>query len=108
MDVIGGILLFVAGLIVGAGTLALHNREVRREVKKVEDRKNAEITKLRTAYARLQEDAGMLQQTSDCADAYRRGKNAGRAEPMTQAERFAKTFEGKNVKFVDTSRREKT
>lgn len=107
MSVIGGVLLFTAGLVVGAGTLTLHNWDVRRAVQRVEGKKNAEISKLRSAYTRLQEDAGIMQQASDCADAFRRGRTAGRADPMTRAERFAQTFEGKSVKFVDTSRREK-
>lgn len=106
MSVIGGILLFAAGVTTGAGVLALHNWDLRRTVKAVETRKNAEIAKLRSAYTRLQEDAGIMQQASDCADAFRRGKTVGRSHPMTDAEQFARTFEGKRAKFVDMTRKE--
>ena len=106
MSVLWGILLFVAGIITGAGAIILHDNEVNRAVRAVQVRKNAEIQKLRTEYARLQEDAGILQQASDCADAFRRGKTVGRSHPMTDAEQFARTFEGKRAKFVDMTRKE--
>lgn len=104
MNVIGGILLFVAGVIVGAGGLTLHNMDVDRSVRLVERRKDAEISRLRTAYDRLQEETGMMRQASDCADAFRRGKSVGRAQPMSDAERFARTFEGRRVKFANSGR----
>jgi len=106
MSVIGGILLFTAGVIIGAGALYLHNMEVKRAVNTVEARKNGEIAKLRSAYSRLQEDAGILQQASDCADAFRLGKSVGRAHPMSDAEQFARTFEGRRVRFVDNGKKE--
>lgn len=106
MSVIVGILLYVAGVVTGAGALYLHWLAVRRAVAAIRQQKNAELAKLRSAYTRLQEDAGIMQQASDCADAYRKGKTAGRADPLTSAERFARTFEGRNARFVDTTRRE--
>lgn len=106
MSVIGGILLYAAGIATGAGMLMLHHWDVRRSVNAVRSQKNAEIAKWKSAYERLQEDAGIMQQASDCADAFRRGKTVGRADPMTGAERFARTFEGRNVRFVDTSKKE--
>ncbi len=106
MSVIGGILLFTAGVVIGAGALTLHNMEVKRAVQTVEAKKNGEIAKLRSAYSRLQEDAGIMQQASDCADAFRRGKSVGRAHPMSDAEQFARTFEGRRVKFVEGTRKE--
>ena len=47
-----------------------------------------------------------MQQASDCADAFRRGKSVGRAHPMSDAEQFARTFEGRRVKFVEGTRKE--
>ena len=105
MNEINVILPFAIGLILGAGTLAWHHWCVRREVDIVRTQKDKQIAKLQAAYNELQETAGIFQQASDCADAFRRGKSAGRADPMTQAERFAQTFEGKKVKFIDTSKR---
>lgn len=106
MSVIGGILLYVAGVVTGAGVLELHQRAVRKAVAAVRQQKNTEIARLRTAYTRLQEDAGIMQQASDCADAFRRGKSVGRAHPMSDAEQFARTFEGRRVKFVEGTRKE--
>lgn len=107
MSVIGGILLFAAGLVTGAGTLTLHNREVQRAVRVVEARKNSEIAKLRSAYTQLQEDADIRERAGDCADAFRRGKREGRSRPpLSDAEQFARTFEGRRVRFVDNGKKE--
>ena len=106
MSVFGGILLFVAGTAAGAGGTILHYRCVRRAVHAVTTRKNAEIAKLRSAYEQLQDEASINQQARDCSDAFRYGKTLGRAAPMSNAERFARTFEGRSAKFVDTTRRD--
>lgn len=106
MSVIGGILLFAAGIATGSGVLALHDWAVKRAVNAVRAQKNAEIAKWKNAYERLQEDAGIMQQASDCADALRRGKTVGREHPLSDAERFARTFEGKRVRFVENGRKE--
>lgn len=99
------ILPFAAGVILGASVLAWHYWSVRHEVERIKSQADKKLAKLQAAYNELQENAGAFQQASDCADAFRRGKSAGRADPMTQAERFAQTFEGKRAKFVDTSKR---
>ena len=106
MSVIGGILLFAAGVIVGAGALTLHNMAVKRAVYSVIAKKNSEIARLRNACSRLRENAGIMQQASDCADAFRRGRSEGRAHPMSDAERFARTFEGRRARFADGAGRE--
>ena len=49
MSVIGGILLFTAGVLMGAGAVIVHNMEVQRAVRAVEAKKNSEISKLRSA-----------------------------------------------------------
>ena len=102
MSTIGGILLYVAGVATGAGLLALHLREVQRAVKRVEREKDGLIERLRASNARLRADADSIQRSSECADAFRRGKERG--QKLTDAERFARRFEKQNVKFVDTSR----
>ena len=102
MSIIGGISLFMAGAAIGGGSDFLYHRGVKRAVDAVEARKNAEITKLRGAYRRLQEEYGIRQQASDCADAFRRGKSA--AHRLSGAEQFAQTFEGRNVRFINTTK----
>jgi len=106
MSVFGGILLYAAGIATGAGVLALHHWDVRRAVNAVRTQKNTEIARWKNAYERLQEDAGIMQQASDCADAFRRGKTAGREHPLSDAERFARTFEGKRVRFVESTKKD--
>lgn len=107
MSVFGGILLFTAGVLMGAGAVIIHNMMVQKAVRAVEAKKNSEISKLRTAYSQLQEETGIQRQLSDCADAYRRGKSAGaRPRQISDAEQFARTFEGKRVRFVDNTRKE--
>ena len=108
MSVFWGITIFVVGVATGAGGSILHNKGVRRAVHAVTTRKNAEIAKLRSAYEQLQDEASINQQARDCSDAFRYGKTLGRAAPMSGAERFAKTFEGRTAKFVDTTRRDQT
>lgn len=100
-----GGLWYALGVLTGGGLVATHMWLVSRAVRTVRARKDAEIAKLRTACERLQDDAGMMQRASDCADAYRKGKTEGRAHPMSDGEKFARTFEGKRVTFVDTTKR---
>ena len=83
-----GTLLYIAGVLTGAGVMILHNREVVKAV-------NAE----RAKYQKRLQDLETERRTADCADAYRRGRNDGRYSPATSAERFAKTFENKRVQF---------
>lgn len=83
-------LLYIAGVLTGAGIMMLHNREVTRAV-------NAE----RLKYQKRIQDLETERMTTDCADAYRRGKNDGRFSPATAAERFAKTFENKRAQFKE-------
>ena len=106
MTIVAGILLYIAGIVTGAGLLTIHEMEVKRAVTSATRKKDTELAKLRAAYDRLQEDTGALQQAQDCRDAYRRGKAVGRSQPMSEAERFAKTFEGHRAAFVDTTKKE--
>lgn len=83
-----GVLIYIAGVVTGAGLMILHNREVIKAV-------NAERAKYQNRLRELETE----RMTANCADAYRRGKNDGRYSPATAAERFAKTFEGRRAQF---------
>ena len=85
-----GTLLYVAGILTGAGVMILHYREVGKAV-------NAE----RVKYQKRIQDLETERRTADCADAYRRGRNDGKYSPATAAERFAKTFENRRVQFKE-------
>lgn len=84
------IALYMAGVLTGAGIMVLHHREVDRAV-------NAERIKYQSRLRELETE----RMTADCADAYRRGKNDGKYNPVTAAERFAKTFENRRVQFKE-------
>ena len=81
-------ILYVAGVLTGAGLMILHDYELRKAV-------NAERTKYQKRIQELETE----RRTTDCADAYRRGKIEGKYSPATKAEQFAKTFEDKRVQF---------
>lgn len=83
-----GTLLYIAGVLTGAGVMILHNREVVKAV-------NAE----RAKYQKRLQDLETERRAADCADAFRRGVQKGRFSPATDAERFAKTFEDRRVEF---------
>ena len=91
---------FVAGTVMGAGVMVWHSKGIEKAVAKLRGEKDSEIKRLRESNAQLRADRNVIEQTRDCADAYRRGRQDGRADPMTRAERFAKTFEGRKVEFI--------
>lgn len=83
-----GVVIYVVGVLTGAGLMVLHYREVAKAV-------NAERAKYQSRLRELETE----RRTADCADAYRRGRNDGKYSPATAAERFAKTFEDRRVQF---------
>lgn len=85
-----GVVIYVAGVLTGAGLMMLHYREVAKAV-------NAERAKYQSRLRELETE----RRAADCADAYRRGRNDGKYNPATAAERFAKTFEDRRVQFKE-------
>ena len=85
-----GVVIYVVGVLTGAGLMLLHHREVAKAV-------NTERAKYQSRLIELETE----RRTADCADAYRRGRHDGRYSPATAAERFAKTFEDRRVQFKE-------
>ena len=105
MGVIGGVLIFLGGVVTGAGLLTLHYRAVAQAVTKVRNSKNIEIRRLTELNARLRSDNDTIQTSRDCSDAYRRGRRD--AAVLSPAEQFARTFENRrNATFVMTEKTE--
>ena len=86
---------FALGAAVGAGIVLL----IIRCVKVAVEKERARADGLREENMRLRAENNNLISARDCADAYRKGKREGREDPMTRAERFAKTFENRRVQF---------
>jgi len=101
----GYVLAYIGGILTGAGLLFANHKSIEAALKKSENRHQKEIGQLRTENAQLRRDYNDLERSMDCKDAFRRGKQAGIDDPATNAERFARTFEGRrNVQFRDTSK----
>lgn len=96
-------LIYAAGVLTGAGLMLLHQRQVARAVEAVRKRCEAEAQRLRRENAELRADGASLERTRDCADAFRRGVEKGRSDPMTDAERFARNFENRRAQFKAVS-----
>lgn len=86
MSVTGGVALLLAGIAVG-GALVTYNR---RCVQRVEERARRERDQLRTELYDVKFRA-------ECDRAYREGYAEGRKNPLSDIERLAQTFEGRNV-----------
>ncbi len=86
---------FCIGLITGIAVMVLNRYSVKKAVEAERNRSDG----LREENRRMRDELMNLNHASDCRDAYRRGKQEGREDPMTQAERFARNFEGRKVEF---------
>ena len=86
---------FILGAAVGAGVVIL----ITRCVKVAVDKERSRAENLREENLRLRAENNSLISARDCADAYRKGKREGREDPMSNAERFARTFENRRVQF---------
>lgn len=86
MTVIGGILLFTAGIAVGGGAVSYHQGCMRTVEKRAEREKEA-----------LRSEVYSVKFKSECDRAYREGYVSGRGDPLSDAEKLARTFRGRNV-----------
>lgn len=101
----GYVLAYIGGILTGAGLLFANHKSIETALKKSESKHQKELGQLRTENAQLRRNYDDLERSMDCTDAFRRGRQAGRNDPATEAERFARTFEGRrNVQFKDTSK----
>ena len=88
-------LIYAAGVASGVALMLINRYSVRKAVEHERSRSDA----LRDENRRMRDELINFTHASDCRDAYRRGKREGREDPMTQAERFARNFEGRRVEF---------
>lgn len=88
-------LLYAAGVLTGFALMIANRWSVKKAVEHERGRSDA----LREENRRMREELLSFTHASDCRDAYHRGRQEGRNDPMTQAERFARNFEGRRVEF---------
>lgn len=88
-------LIYAAGVLTGIALMAYNRHSVQKAV----DNERARSEQLRRENQMLREDLASLNRASDCRDAYRRGRQEGREDPVSNAERFARNFEGRKVEF---------
>lgn len=86
MTVFGGIMLFAAGIAVGGSAVAYHKGCVRVVEHRAAREKDA-----------LRREVYDVKFRSECDRAYRKGYSDGRADPLSDAEKLARTFRGRNV-----------
>ena len=100
----GVILAFAVGFAGGFGMHVWHTKVLNAAVEKLRREKDVEIKQLRGEKNQLRMQNDNTRHLSDCADAFRKGKEIGRYGPATQAEKFAKSFENRrgNTTFVVT------
>lgn len=102
----GYIATYLAGIFTGAALIYANKRSVQTALANQRKRHEADMQRMIRENANLRQEIDSMTRSHDCADAYRRGKRDGRNDPATNAERFAKTFEGRqgSVQFRDCSR----
>ena len=93
MNIIGGILLFVAGLAVGGGLVVYNRVSVQ----------NA-TGQLRKENERLKQSAWVDRLDYETNRAYQEGYKEGRRNPMSDVERLADTLERKKMDFRTTKK----
>lgn len=93
MSVIGGILLFVAGITVGGSAVAYNHYSVQRVT-----------TSLRKENEHLKESSWRDKMDFETSKAYGKGYRDGRRNPLTDVERFADTLEEGGFDFKMTRR----
>ena len=102
----GYIAAYVAGIFTGAALIYANKRSVQAALTNQRKRQDADMQRMMRENASLRQEVDSLTRSHDCADAYRRGKRDGRNDPVSNAEKFAKNFEGRqgSVQFRDCSK----
>lgn len=88
-------LIYAAGVLTGVALMIANRYSVRKAVENERSRSD----QLREENRRMRDELMNFTHASDCRDAYRRGRQEGREDPVTKAEQFARQFEGRRVEF---------
>lgn len=98
---------YAAGIATGAGLLILNRKSVEKALKQQKKQHDTELARVRATRtsalrenAELKQEIDIMERTRDCNDAYRHGVQARKPQrDVSDAERFARTFEGKRAEF---------
>lgn len=88
MSIIGGIMLFLAGVATGSGAVILYWHGIRKHT-----------AGLRRENSDLKANAWRDRMEYETGKAYRRGYSAGRRNPLSDVERFADTLANRHIDF---------
>lgn len=88
MSVIGGVLLFTAGVAVGGGAVIFNRRCVANET-----------SQLRRENEHLKSSAWKDRLEYETSRAYRKGYREGQKYPLTDVEKFAETLASRHIDF---------
>ncbi len=94
------IAVFLIGFLIGAGSFIAHKRSVQRAVEEERTASQAVINKLKRDADQFFMERNSLLRERDMSEAY----NRGRESPLSDAEKLARTLEGRHAKLVVTSR----
>lgn len=86
MSVMGGVLLFSAGLLVGGGAVSYNRACVQRAERRGAKERDG-----------LRREVYDVKFRAECDRAWREGYAEGRKNPLSEIERLAQTFEGRKV-----------
>lgn len=95
----GYVLAFILGCVTSACVAYWNRKCVDRATREIRSKYESENNNLRKSNAKLLADMDSLQRSSECTDAYRRGVQKGRRDPLTQAEKLVDSFGGRNVQI---------
>lgn len=95
----GYVLAFVLGCLTTAGVAYWNRKCIDRAIRDLRAKYENENNHLRKSNAKLLADMDSLQRSSECTDAYRRGVQKGRRDPLSQAEMLVDSFGGRNVQI---------
>ena len=85
--------LFAVGVLVGMALKEINHRSIQKAVENERERSEH----IRRENHRLKEDLSAMMQANDCRIARKRGYEAGRKSPLSQAEQLVGAFGGREV-----------
>lgn len=94
-----GSLIYFGGVITGVALVYFHQKGCEKAVSQCKRRYKSMNNKLKADNERLERTCTYYETSRVMNESYKRGYEEGRRDPMSEAERFALAFQGKNAFF---------